>query len=195
MRVHQAQPLSRQEFDVLTRVVASKSGLHSGFCEAPSDSENEDDFRSESDFEARVGLLKSSLVFCDGELCLTVSEDCFFQKLNGINPYLQSTVDLFERAAFLCKKAGSHLVRQQAMRNNEAKITSKAFQPVTFKTSQRYANLVAHFAYFCSKIQWDVVGCMGSKNATQCLLDVLFERNRTISQTFIARFVTLFLYM
>ena len=187
-RVHQTSPLTREEFEALTRVSASKSGPHNSFREPPSSSsEEEDDFRSESDFEARLGLLQSSLVISHGEIVSVPTESPFFDHGSGVNPYLKSTLELFERAHALCRRAGCTLVRQQAARNFEGKVTCKGFQPVTLKTAERYASNVAKFVYFCSKIEWDVTGCWEPKYALECLLSVLFERNRTISQTFITR--------
>ncbi len=187
-RVHQASSLTREEFEALTYVTASKSGPHNSFREPQeSSSEDDDDFRTESVFEAKLGLLSSSLVISDGESLSVPRQSPFFANGSGINPYLKSTLELFERAHALCGRAGCTLVRQQAARNFEGKVTCKGFQPVTLKTAERYASNVAQFVYFCSKIEWDVIGCWVPKDAFECLLSALFERNRSISQTFITR--------
>ena len=65
LKTHGAAPLSRQEFDQLVRVHASKKGR--SYVEPQDESEEEQgDFRCESHFECQVGLLKSSLIFQDG---------------------------------------------------------------------------------------------------------------------------------
>jgi hypothetical protein len=192
LKTHGAAPLSRQEFDQLVRVHASKKGR--SYVEPQDESEEEQgDFRCESHFECQVGLLKSSLIFQDGECIAAMESDLFFNLEGtsvhkGINPFFQGVKDLFERAAALCGRAGSTLVRQQAQRNCEAKVTSKVFSIVTKKTCDRYAKRVAHFVYFCSKLNWDVDGrSFMNNNATDILMAVLFEKHRTISQTFVAR--------
>ena len=185
---HGAAPLTREQCDTLPHVFASKRGR--SFVEPQDESsEEEGDFRSESSFEVRVGLLKSSIIFQNGETVSGMDLDPFFNKNDdGINPYLKGVTELFERAAMLCSRAGANMVRQQAQRNCDGTVTAKVFVPVTKTSCGRYAKRVAHFVYFCSKIT------PGSrmKDATEIMLAVLFERNRTISQTFVARLEVLF---
>ena len=171
--------ISKEEFERLELVLGSKSGRHKSYVEHSNrpalilDSE----FRSESLFESRVGLLKSC-VFHDGEEEQCVVNATFFspekEKNAAKEAFSAQVIAIFARADHLCKQIGSTSVRHQLLRTDENSVSAKVFHPVTRRTSVRYAINVIHslsllvicqnrakcqyiclqvteFVYFCSK--------------------------------------------
>jgi hypothetical protein len=88
-RVHDAQGLTADEFSLLETCQASKNSKHSPF-RAVAPIIDQEDFRHESLFEMRVGLLKFSTVFYDGEE-RAISMDCkkYFNQQSPIDRALR----------------------------------------------------------------------------------------------------------
>jgi hypothetical protein len=147
------------------------------------------DFRSESDMEARLGLLSSSLLYLGKERDLKAEKSYFYKyPADGIvNPFRAGVMEVFERAATLCTDSGSTHVRQQMMRDETNSVGSKTFRLVKPKSHDRYATNVANFVYFCNKAPWDEGGQRTFATVQDCLLHVLTEEHKSISQTFITR--------
>jgi len=137
--------ISREEFEALDKVMATKSGIKKSFVEQCQQQKSDNGFRSESLFEARVGMLKSCF-FYDGEeeRCLVnVTFLCRDEEKNVEKQQLHdSVIAMFARADALCKAIGSTMVRHQVMRNAENQVTPKVFHPVTKRTAHRYATHV-----------------------------------------------------
>ena len=112
-----------------------------------------------------------SLATCDGK----------------VNPYRAGVMEVFERAATLCTDSGSTHVRQQMMRDEKNIVGSKTFRLVKPKSHDRYATNVANFVYYCNKAPWDEGGKRTFATVQDCLLHVLTEEHKSISQTFITR--------
>jgi hypothetical protein len=183
-REHQISLLSHDQFMELEVVNASKVGPKKSFQEVQPQI-LPDSFRSESKFEVRVGLLSSSCVFLGDEDRLHALQSFFYCNNAAQNPFIEGVISLFERAVYLCRQPGSTLVRQQMMRSAENVVNSKVFKPI--QNPKSYAVHVANFVYFCTKAPWDVVGLRSFKSAYECLLNVMSEENRSITQTFISR--------
>ena len=93
-RIHDAHRLTPDEFLLLETCKAtkhSKHSKHSSYCDVVPTVE-QDDFRHESLFEMRVGLLKFSTVFYEGEAS-AITMDCkrFFNQARS-NPFFEATV-------------------------------------------------------------------------------------------------------
>jgi hypothetical protein len=187
--VHDAAPISMATFLVLEVVNATNTGPHHSYVEIDVFDEATRDFRSESDMEARVGLLSSSLLYLGKERDLKAEKNYFYKyPADGIvNPFRAGVMEVFERAATLCTDSGSTHVRQQMMRDEKNIVGSKTFRLVKPKSHDRYATNVANFVYFCNKAPWDEGGKRTFATVQDCLLHVLTEEHKSISQTFITR--------
>jgi hypothetical protein len=158
------QCISRDEFESLEMVVGTRSGRHKSYVEHFSDTNMNWDsgFRSESIFEARVGLLKSCF-FHEGEeekcvvnatfFCrekekdaakalLTTQVIAIFARYGSGRPMHQLYHHRLHRADHLCRQIGSTMVRHQLMRTGENTVSAKVFHPVTQTTAKRYATNV-----------------------------------------------------
>ncbi len=181
--------LSSEQFDVLATIQASKSGHKASWIEIlPTNTaaaSEQEDYRSESNLESKLRLLKT-YIFHIGEENSSDHGD-FFCKMGETNMFKEDVVSLMNNATRLCQNAGAELVRQEAMRNAENKISSKSFLPVQPGSVVRYAGTVAQFVFFCSKAPWDAKPT--ELNTKNILRNAFFERNTTITQTFMTRLV------
>lgn len=182
---HAAVPLNKEEFLVLEKVSATKAGKKMSWVEVKHVAA--DDFRSESQLESRLGLLKSC-VFFEGEEA-EIENGSFFWNEQEQNPFLDPVIKLLERAQVLCSRAGSTLVRQHMKRDVDNKINATVFMPISLKkTLHCYAGTIAQFVYFCTKATW-TNGLRHFSCAQDLLKQVLFEEHTSITQTFITRSV------
>lgn len=180
--IHQMQPMSSENFKSLPMVEASKTGSKGSY-EVKRSEQQPDGFRSDSVFESRVQLLKSCVYFTGEEDSLTAGQG-FFQGTH--NPFSEEILNIFIQAKEKCNQAGSTLVRQHAVRNAQNGICEKVFLPIEHKSAQCYARTVAHFVYFCSKVQWNGRP-KDDFSALSILKHVLFQKHVGITQTFITR--------
>jgi hypothetical protein len=187
--VHEAAPISMDTFLVLEVVNATNTGPHHSYVEIDVFDEVTRDFRSESDMEARVGLLSSSLLYLGKERDLKAEKSYFYKYPADriVNPFRAGVMEVFERAATLCTDSGSTHVRQQMMRDETNSVGSKTCRLVKPKSHDRYATNVANFVYFCNKSPWGEGGQRTFATVQDCLLHVLTEEHKSISQTFITR--------
>lgn len=184
--IHEVVPLNKEQLDLLEQVPATKASQRKSWTEVKT--VVEDDFRSESLLESRLGLLKTCVFFQGQEEALETGD--FFWRGQDSNPFIQEVIQIFERAETLCGRPGSSLVRQQAKRDAENNISAKVFMPVSRrKTLNRYAETVSHLVYFCTKATWTTNPQPKGFRAKEILKQVLFEENTKISQTFMTRCV------
>ena len=148
------------------------------------------DFRNASPFEAKVGLLKYGILFCEGEAAGMGQElGALFPK-HPENPHHQAVVDLLLQAETLCSRMGSEHCRQQAMRDCEGAVSAWCFHPVQNKTAKVYAVNIAKFIYFCERAVWPGRRTVSPTHTVMDVLrTVLLEPRVLITQTFITRFV------
>jgi hypothetical protein len=184
-RIHGAQRLNPDEFLLLETCQATKHSKHSPYCAVVPILERED-FRHESLFEMRVGLLKFSTVFYEGE-ARAITMDCkrFFNQ-GRINPLYEEVLKFLETARSLCNSAGSDLLRQQAMRNAEGAVTTLTFRPVEASTTKKYAHSVADLIFFATQCPWDDKA-VDLTNVVSILSCIFFERQRSIQHNFMTR--------
>lgn len=136
--------LSVEDFNKLETVSATQSGPKNSYIELGATQLVQNDFRSESLLESRLGLLKSC-IFHDQE-----EEACMVDSALFVKPDQKELWDtlfagvlaMFARADFLCRQIGSTQVRHQMMRDEEGKVSAKVFHPVTPRTAHRYAYYV-----------------------------------------------------
>ena len=185
-KFHSAERITSDEFDALEVVMATKEGPKGSYVVIQEDI-LQVGFREESLFEARLGLLNSSIVLLGDEHMRKCERSYFFKYEGKQNPYTRGVIEIFERAEYLCKMPGSTLVRQQMLRNSENVVTSKVWIPIQSSTHSNYAVNVANFVYFCNKSPWDQSGKKTFANVEECLLWVLTEEHKSISQTFMTR--------
>ena len=184
-RIHDAQRLNPDEFLLLETCQATKHSEHSPYC-AVVPTIDQEDFRHESLFEMRVGLLKFSTVFYSGEVrAITMECKKFFNQAKT-NPLYEEVLKFLETARSLCNSAGSDLVRQQAMRNAEGAVTTLTFRPVEASAMKKYAHSVADLLYFASKCPWDH-GAVDLPDVISMLSCIFFERQRSIQHNFMTR--------
>ncbi len=151
---HAEQLITYEQFLNFETVGATQTGIKKSYVEkrASPFKSLENDFRSESIFEATVGLLKTAIYFereeeaCVVEAALFVNSKDKHQK--GLwDQIFADVVQLFARADVLCRQAGSTMVRHQLMRNEQNVVSSKVFHPVTASTAKRYARHVSSLAF------------------------------------------------
>ena len=145
-------------------------------------------FRNTGAFEAKVGLLKSGILFCEGEAKKMGQEVLnFFPKL-AENPHHEAVVQFFDHVESLCCRMGCSHVLQQAMRDFEGNVSPKCFHTVQGKTAKDYAVTVARFIYFCERADWPGRRTVDAKHTVlDVLRTVLFEPSVLIGQTFVTR--------
>ena len=184
-RFHDAQGLTADQFSLLETCQASKHSKHSPY-HAVATTIDQEDFRHESLFEMRVGLLKFSTVFYDGEE-RAITMDCkkYFNQQSP-NPFYQQVLDFLETANSLCNSPGSDLVRQQAMRNAEGAVTVLTFRPVEKGTTKKYAHSVADLLFFATQCPWDH-DTFDLTDVQSILASIFFERQRSIQHNFMTR--------
>ena len=183
--VHDHVGFNGEQFKDLQTVAATKSGPKRSYVSvqvvrAP------DDFRTESVFEGKVGLLKSCFYHTNEEQSLVEDKAVWWTGKGKDNPYFNQVLAILNAARDMCDRPGSTHVRQHAVRDAANEIHPKVFLPVQARAATYYAKSVAHFVYFCSKMMW--AGRPDHDlSATQILKSVLFQRHTGITQTFITR--------
>jgi hypothetical protein len=147
------------------------------------------DFRNASLFEAKVGLLKYGILFCEGEQAGMGPEVGAWFPKPPENPHHKAVVDFFLQADTLCSRMGSTHCRQQALRDCEGNVSPKCFHPVQPKTAKDYAVTVARFIYFCERADWSGRRTVSLNHTVMDVLrTVLLQPCVLITQTFITRF-------
>lgn len=164
------QCISRDEFERLEMVLGTRSGRHKSYVEHSSDPTMvwDSGFRSESIFEARVGLLKScffhageeekcvvnATFFCRekekeaAKALLSTQVIAIFARYGSVRSMHQLCHHRLHRADHLCRQPGSTMVRHQLMRTGENTVSPKVFHPVTQKSAARYAiNVILNTAH------------------------------------------------
>jgi hypothetical protein len=184
--VHEHNGMNAQDFDLLPTVAAAKTGAKGSYepikvigVRTP------DNFRTESVFEARVGLLKSCFFF-EGEEEALLEGAVWWDGKAKENPFFAEVLTMLTEARDMCNRAGSTLVRQHAVRDASNEIHAKVFLPVQERAARHYAKSVAHFLYFCSKMEW-AGQPLHDMSAVSMMKSVLFEKHTGIAQTFITR--------
>ena len=174
----------------LEKCQAGQSGPKGSFLEIPAAAVDEPktDFRNTGAFEAKVGLLKSGILFCEGEAKKIGPEVlALFPKLPE-NPHHEAVVEFFKHAENLCSRMGSAHVRQQALRDWEGNVSPKCFHPVQGKTAKDYAVTAARFIYFCERAGWSGKRTVDANHTVRDVLcAVLFEPSLLITQTYVTR--------
>ena len=184
-RIHDAQRLTPDEFLLLETCQGTKHSKHSPYCAVVPTIE-QDDFRHESLFEMRVGLLKFSTVFYEGEARVITMECKRFFNRASTNPHFEAVLEFLETARSLCNSAGADLVRQQAMRNADGAVTTLTFRPVEASTEKKYARSVADLLYFATQCPWDH-DAVDLTDVLSMLSSIFFERQRSIQHNFMTR--------
>lgn len=176
-----------EDFKVLPTVAASKTGTRGSYEAIQSivDVTTPDSFRTESVFEAKVGLLKSCFFF-DGEEDALLEGEVWWGGKAKENPFFPEVLAMLNEARDMCNRAGSTLVRQHAVRDASNEIHAKVWLPVQDRAARSYAKTVAHFLYFCSKMEW-AGRPRHETSAVAMTKAVLFENHTGITQTFITR--------
>ena len=188
LRYHIGSPALRSLIGLQT-CLAGKSGRYNSLVEHVEDAiPATADFRNASLFEARVGLLRYGILFCEGEEAGLGLEPGACFPTQPDNPHLKAVVDLFSLAETMCTRMGSTHCRQQAMRDFEGNVSPKCFHPVQPKTAKEYAVNVAKFIFFCERADWPGRRAV---SATHTVLDVLrtvlMQACQSITQTFVTR--------
>jgi hypothetical protein len=190
-RIHEGPNLTVEQFEKLETCQAWKPSEKSSFRAIARSSSLEVgvDFRMESLFESKVGLLGSNVVFFEGEEA-RIGADClrYFRNHHEPNPFFQPVVAFLKTANTLCSRIGSELCRQQAIRNHEGVTTSACFRPVQLPCVHKYAANVAHFVYFATKCPWDYHQEFNEADVASILQAVFFEPRRSIQQNYITRY-------
>lgn len=176
---------NRDQFKELQTVEGTKTGPKRSYVAVPV-VRAPDDFRTESVFEGKVGLLKSCFYHTGEEQSLVEEKAVWWTGKGKDNPYFNQVLAILNAARDMCDRPGSTHVRQHAVRDAGNAISPKVFLPVQKRAASYYAKSVAHFIYFCSKVKWD-----GRPDhdlsASAILKSVLFEKHKRITQTFITR--------
>jgi hypothetical protein len=169
---------------------ADKSGPKSSLLEvaAAAVEQPTTNFRNTGAFEAKVGLLKEGILFCEGEASRMGQAVLSFFPKHPENPHHEAVVQFFVHAESLCSRMGSSHVRQQAMRDWEGLVSPKCFHPVQGITAKEYAVTVARFIFFCERADWPGRRTVDAKHTVMDVLcTVLFEPSVLITQTYVTR--------
>ena len=188
-RVHDGFGLSVEDFEKLESCQGWKLSPKNSFRAVTESSvEVGVDFRMESMFESKVGLLRSSIVFCDGEEA-RIGAHClgYFCNHKEANPFFQPVVQFLQTADTLCRRVGSDHCRQQALRDAEGNTSCACFRPVQLSTVHKYAATVAHLIYFATKCPWDYPVQSGDWDVPSALHAIFFEPHQSIQQNFMTR--------
>jgi len=187
-RQHQGSPALTSLVGLQT-CLAGNTGRYNSLVEIVDDAVSATaDFRNASQFEARVGLLRHGILFCEGEEAGLgqVPGACFPTQPD--NPHLKAVADFLSQADTLCKSMGSTHCRQQAMRDFEGNVSPKCFHPVLLKTAKEYAVNVAKFIFFCERADWPGRGAVSpTHTVSDVLRAVLMQKCESIRQTFVTR--------
>lgn len=189
-RAHGATGLTREEFDQLESCQSNKIRPNGSYhiAEKGLPSIIEDDFRSESSLEMKLGFLKSDIILFQGEKD-KIGRECFkyfYHHETVRNPFFDDVLAFLETGKRLCNEAGSSLCRQLCMRNSEGHCSHKSFSPVQPRTIRKYASTVADLVFFATKCPWEH-GTFDLSNVVSILSSILFEPHCTIQQTFMTR--------
>ena len=188
-RSHQgAQPLTSTEGLHTCQAVKSKAnGAYLEVCDGPVIS-TEEDFRSESAFEMKIGFLKTDILLAEGERELLRSEFkmFFYQDTTKPNPWYDEVLAFLETGKALCNEAGASLCRQLCMRDSEGKCSHKSFSPVQKASLKKYASRVADLIWFATKCPWETP-LPDLSSLLSILKSILFEPHLSIQQTFMTR--------
>lgn len=189
-RIHGVSVMTFEELQQLQTCQAwkptEKSSFHS-IAQTDASLLVEPDFRMESTFESKIGLLNSSIVFAQGEEkrigteCLT-----YFNNHEAPNPYYDRVVTFLKTANTLCSRVGSDLCRQQAMRNAEGATTTLCFRPVQLQTLHKYAAIVASLVYFATKCPWDYP-ISALADVPSIMHAIFFEPRISIQQSYMTK--------
>jgi hypothetical protein len=188
-RVHGVEGLNIQEFGNLDTCHAWKPTPKSSYrALAPTPTSTHEDFRHESRFEMKVGLLKSNVLFVE-EVEKIVGAEClnYFPSTEQPNPYYEDVMAFLETARSLCSKSYAVLCRQQAMRDAEGNTSTLTFNPVEKECQKKYAQTVASLVYFVTKCPWDH-STFDLTDVIEILKSIFFEPHLTIRQNFMTRY-------
>jgi hypothetical protein len=159
-KCHPDRPgLSAEDFDKLERATATQSGPKNSYIELSATPLVQDDFRSESLLESRLGLLKSCIFYDEEEEACLADSALFVKPAQKVlwDTLFAGVLAVFARADFLCRQIGSTQVRHQMMRDEKGKVSAKVFHPVTQRTAHRYAYYVRIQKEECSMSIFDSV--------------------------------------
>lgn len=185
--VHAHGGFNSDQFKKLQTIAATKTGPKRSYVALQVvRAAAKDDFRTESVFEGKVGLMKSCVYHAGEEQSLLEEKSVWWTGKGKDNPFYNQVLAILDAARDMCDRPGSTHVRQHAVRDAANEIHPKVFLPVQARAASYYAKSVARFVYFCSKIKWD-----GRPDhdlsASAILKSVLFEKHKRITQTFITR--------
>jgi hypothetical protein len=187
---HQALPITNEDLNQHESCLATRSGPKKSYKDVATNEDQPliEDFRSESMLEHRLGLLKFGCLFKEGEQAQKFDKSVFHViGPDGMqNPYFEDVILFLEYAVQACNKGGSHLLRQQMLRNNEGLISANTFRCIQPVTLRQYAGNIAKLVFFSSKAAWDTKDHILT-NVKTILHSLLFEPNVSISQTFMLR--------
>ena len=124
--IHQAHCVTLEELQEFETCQATKCGPKQSYQEVPKTflTPVPEDFRSESKFEHKVGLLKWDSLFNEGEGVGMPDKSMFHCADDGVNPYFEEVVAYLGKAQQACRKPGCELLRQHMMRNAEGNISA-----------------------------------------------------------------------
>jgi hypothetical protein len=186
---HGASITSSEELQSFQTCLATKSGPRQSFQEVKVLlTPVVEDFRTESIFEHKVGLLKWDSLFNEGEGHNLPIKSMFHCVEDGINPYFEEVVTYLGLANQACRQRGCELLRQQMMRNEEGTTGAKSFKVIQEGSARHYAANIASVVFFAKKCPWDSSGQVLT-NARTIIHSLLFEPRVAISQTYMLRYV------
>jgi hypothetical protein len=188
---HQTPSINSDELERFESCHADRSGPKNSYKEVSTTLAHPtpEDFRSESIHEHRLGLLRYGCIFNDGESGRGYDISMFHvlgPKLEK-NPYLEDVTAFLDYGNVACNKKGSHLLRQQMLRNAGGQISALTFRCVQPDALKTYAANVAKLVFFASRATWDTHSHTLTNTRT-ILHSLLFEPNIAISQTYMVRF-------
>jgi hypothetical protein len=146
----------------------------------------QEDFRSESTFEMKIGFLKQDIILATGELLPVDGKSFFYHDTALPNPWYDKTLAFLQTGKGLCNEAGASLCRQLCMRDSEGKCSHKSFAPVQMASLKKYASNVADLIWFATKCPWETLS-PDLSSVTSILKSILFEPYTSIQQTFMIR--------
>lgn len=187
--IHQAHCVTLEELQEFETCQATKCGPKQSYQEVPKTflTPVPEDFRSESKFEHKVGLLKWDSLFNEGEGVGMPDKSMFHCADDGVNPYFEEVVAYLGKAQQACRKPGCELLRQHMMRNAEGNISAKTFNVIQEASARHYAINIASVVYFAKKCPWDS-SSQDLSSANSILHSLLFEPRVSISQTYMLRY-------
>ena len=167
---------------------ADRTGKKNSLVEVAAADPPTTNYRNESHLEAKVGLVKSTIIFFEGEESEMGPEVGLYFPKHPDNPHYKAVLEFLLHADSLCLRSGSDHCRQQALRDCEGNTSAKVFHPVQAKTAQNYAVTIAKFIYFCERAPWSGKKAIGASSVRDVLMSVLFETRVSIDQTYVTRY-------